>query len=371
MKSASDGFTGQNASEAIPRPRVAVVLVNWNGWRDCVECLDTLLAIAYPAFDVFLVDNDSSDRSVENIVAWCKCPVRDAQWRDFPGVKRISAHGTPVAHRVLDAGAAAKAGAVDRSPFGQPEQGPCLTIVRSGGNLGFAGGNNVGMRCAGLADFGFYWLLNTDTVVDAQALCRLVDRASQSPAAGIVGSTLCYYGEPSFIQAMGGASLDRSRFVTQHIGVHRPIAELPSDPREVESRMAYVVGASMLVRREFVETVGYMQEDYFLYYEEIDWALRGADRYTLGYAPQSIVFHKVGASSAKVAPLFSLRLMYRNRLKVVARFLPERTWAAMRRMAMEAAILFVKGNYRHTRAILEALYNSRALLREGREGGAS
>jgi GT2 family glycosyltransferase len=362
MKSARDDCAESPASN--PRPRVAVILVNWNAWRDCTECLDTLLAIAYPAFDVFLVDNESSDRSVENIAAWCERPARDAHWKEFPGVEHISAKGAAIAFRVLQYGA----GANEARP---PADGPCLTIVRSGGNLGFAGGNNVGLRCAGLEHYGYYWLLNTDTVVDAQALCKLVARAARSPSVGIVGSTLRYYGEPAFIQAMGGATLDRSRFVTQHIGVHSPIAALPSDPRDVESRMAYVVGASMLVSRAFVESIGYMQEDYFLYYEEIDWALRGIGKFTLGYAPESMVFHKVGASSAKVAPLFSLRLMYRNRLKVVARFLPERKWAAMRRMLVEAGILFLKGNYRHTRAIVEALYNSRALLREGREGGAS
>jgi GT2 family glycosyltransferase len=87
--------------------------------------------------------------------------------------------------------------------------------------------------------------------------------------------------------------------------------------------MAYVVGASMLVSTAFVRDIGYMQDDYFLYFEEPDWACRGRQRFRLGYAPDSFVYHKVGASSAQVASLKSLNLLYRNRVRFMNRFLPE------------------------------------------------
>jgi GT2 family glycosyltransferase len=297
-------------------PRVAVVLVNWNGWADCVECLDALFACDYPAFDVYLVDNASHDGSLEHIAAWCASPRAEAGWRDFDGVRRYSSgpagplscrvHGTPPAQPIGAAGGAAQ-----------------LHLIRAGGNLGFAAGNNIGMRAAGIDDYAYYWLLNTDTVVDRRALGRLVERAQADRGLGIVGSTLRYYSEPQRLQAMGGALMDPATTAFWCIGIGQPVSSVPADPRGVEDQMAYVVGASMLVSTAFVRDIGYMQEDYFLYFEEPDWACRGRQRFRLGYAPDSFVYHKVGASSAQVASLKSLNLLYRNRVRFMNRFLPE------------------------------------------------
>ena len=338
-------------------PRVAIVLVNWNGWGDSVECIDSVLACGYPDYHIYLVDNDSSDQSVEHIIAWCEKPARSQESHDFPGVARYSDAGLPVPYRLLE------------DPKGVLLEAPAdcrLTIIRSGGNLGFAGGNNVGIRVAGLAHYDYFWLLNTDTVIRTDTLDRLVERAQQDVSIGIVGSTLVYYSEPSVIQAMGGASLDSTRMVIEHIGVNRPLGEVPQTPVEVEANMAYVVGASMLVARQFIEDVGYMQEDYFLYFEEIDWAMRGKGKYRMGYAPQSLVYHKVGASSAKTASWFSLRLLYRNRLKFVGRFFPDRVSATVRHLFIEMSWLLLTGRFQYAKAIASALRDRRQLVAAGK-----
>lgn len=338
-------------------PNVAIVLVNWNGWGDSVECIDSVLACDYPNYHIYLVDNDSSDRSVEHIVAWCEKPARSPESRDFPGVRHHSDTGLPVPYRLLESPKEALPEAA----------GDCrLTLIRSGGNLGFAGGNNVGIRVAGTASYDYFWLLNTDTVMRCDALGELVARAQQDASIGIVGSTLLYYSEPSQVQAMGGAALDTARMVMEHIGVNRPLHEVPQVPDEVEANMAYVVGASMLVSRQFIEDVGYMQEDYFLYFEEIDWAMRGKGRYRMGYAPQSLVYHKVGASSAKTASWFSLRLLYRNRLKFVGRFFPERVTATIRHLFFEMGWLLLTGRFIYAKAIASALRDRHQLVAAGR-----
>lgn len=337
--------------------RVAIVLVNWNGWADSVECIDSVLACGYPDFHIFLVDNDSSDQSVERIIDWCDNPAHGVGSHDFPGVAHYSDAGVPVKYRLLE------------DPNGVLSEAPAdcrLTLIRSGGNLGFAGGNNVGIRVAGLSNFDYFWLLNTDTVIDADALDRLVERAQHDASIGIVGSTLLYYAEPARVQAMGGATLDVTHMVMKHIGVNQPVGEVPANPEEIEPSMAYVVGASMLVSRPFIEDVGYMQEDYFLYFEEIDWALRGKGKYRMGYAPQSRVYHKVGASSAKTASWFSLRLLYRNRLKFVGRFFPDRDSATVRHLFREMCWLFLTGRYLYAKAIASALRDRRQLLAAGR-----
>jgi GT2 family glycosyltransferase len=92
----------------------------------------------------------------------------------------------------------------------------------------------------------------------------------------------------------------------------------------------------MLVSTPFIRKVGLMQEDYFLYYEEADWATRGSlQDFRLGFAPKSLVFHKSGANSSKVMPLFTAGFYYRSRLRFVSRFWPDRVAAAKRKLFLE------------------------------------
>jgi GT2 family glycosyltransferase len=97
-----------------------------------------------------------------------------------------------------------------------------------------------------------------------------------------------------------------------------------------------------------------MCEDYFLYFEEVDWAFRGRPRFALGYAPLSRVYHKVGASSAQVAGEFSLNLLYRNQLRFARRFLPERERAVRRKLALEALCQALKGRWMPARLAARA-----------------
>jgi GT2 family glycosyltransferase len=328
--------------------RVAIVIVNWNGWRECIECIDSLLAQSHGNFHVFVVDNDSRDRSVEAIASWCAAPAADAAWRRHTGVSRLtdSPNARSVQHRVVEHAARGLPPAPD---------GCRLTLIRSGGNLGFAGGCNVGINAAGLGNFDYFWFLNADTVVDRQALVELIGRANGGPGVGIVGSTLRYYDNPDLVQAMGGARLNSSNGTSRHIGAGARLREVPVEGSDVEREMAYVVGASMLVSAEFITEIGFMQEDYFLYYEEVDWALRGRGKFSLGFAPRSHVFHKSGANSSKAAPVFSTGFYYRNRLRFVARFLPGRLTAAKWSLFQEMLRHIVRGRWSHARIVFFTL----------------
>jgi hypothetical protein len=328
--------------------RVAIVLVNWNGWRECLECIDSLFAQSHENFQIFIVDNDSHDRSIESIVSWCAAPAADATWRGHSGVSRLTDRTdiASVQNRV-----------VERANQGLPPapDGCRLTLIRSGGNLGFAGGCNVGINAAGLGNFDYFWFLNPDTVVDRNALVELIERAEKEHGIGIVGSTLRYYDDPDLVQAMGGARLDRSNGTSRHIGQGARFRDVPAEGSAVEREMAYVVGASMLVRAKFIAEIGLMEEDYFLYYEEVDWALRGRDKFSLGFAPRSYVFHKSGANSSKAAPLFSTGFYYRNRLRFVARFLPAQLTAAKWSLFKEMLRHIVKGRWARARIVLSTL----------------
>jgi GT2 family glycosyltransferase len=333
--------------------RVAIVLVNWNGWRDCIECISSLYGSqALSVADVWLVDNDSRDGSVEHIVQWCARPGADSGWRSHDAVRHAGTQA--IACRIWDA---------TGGPATLPEAG-CLTIVRSGGNLGFAGGNNVGIMAAGIDRYSHVWLLNTDTVIRHDALQHLLVRARADPGLGIVGSSLIYYDQPERVQAQAGASFDEIRIQALHIGEGQKVAEIPSradDLAAVEARLAYVVGASMLVAADFIRDIGPMCEDYFLYFEELDWAWRARGRYRLGYAPGSWVFHKVGGSSTKTQGEFSLNLLYRNQLRFAGRFMPARLPRVQRKLFLEMLRELIKGHWMPARLLWRALRDRHAL----------
>ena len=173
--------------------RVAVVLVNWNGWKDTVECLESLFRLDDREVRVVVCDNASSDGSVERVKAWANgLAVAPC---DAPATLRpliLPPVAKPIPFAELDR-ATAEVG-------GDPDCDPPLIIIRTGGNLGFAGGNNVGLRyLLARGGFDFAWLLNNDTVVDPASLGHLVAEFSSRPQLGICGSTLLCYDDPSRI----------------------------------------------------------------------------------------------------------------------------------------------------------------------------
>lgn len=296
--------------------KVYIVILNWNGWKDTLECLESVFKTGYSNYRVIVCDNDSQDGSLEMIKMWADgnlpasvANVTLAQFSHPPVAK-------PISYIELDR-LTGETGNVEGEE-------PQLILIRTGGNWGFAGGNNVGLRYAlAKADFDYAWLLNNDTVIAPDALGYMVDRMNVSPKAGICGCTLRYYHAPDSVQTLGGASYNKWRCRASPIGALQPVG-MKIEREEVELQMAYVAGASMLVSREFLEKIGLMAEDYFLYFEEFDWACRAVGHYGLVYVPESIVYHKEGGSigtdvTGKRSALSSFYLQ-RNRVKFVRRF---------------------------------------------------
>lgn len=266
--------------------RVYILLVNWNGWADTRECLESLLQLDYPDFRIVVVDNASTDGSAAALRRWANARC-DMQRPVAPGQTATASAPAPFFSE-CGREAAERGGDAVGDAF--------LTLVCAPANLGFAGGNNIGLRFAlARGDAGYVWLLNNDTVVDPQALSALVERIRARRNAGMCGSSLLFYDRPATVQALGGAYYCPWLAVAWHLGQRRSFVP-QSRPERVERLMSYVVGASMLVSMEWLRSVGLMTEDYFLYFEEIDWTLRGGKRFGLAYAPGSLVYHKVGGS---------------------------------------------------------------------------
>ena len=334
--------------------RTAIIIVNWNGWQDSIECLSSVVGSgALSNVDVWLVDNESSDGSVDYIVQWCQHPLPQGNWRTLPGVHHVDGSES-VNCRVWQA----DGHAAPTLP------GVQVNIVKSGRNLGFAGGNNVGIAAAGLDRYSHFWLLNNDTVMAGDALEHLLRRAAAEPVIGMVGSTLVYYADPERVQALGGGWFDKRAMRAGHIGESTRLAAVSSDAatiQAVEAQTAYVIGASMLVTVEFVRDVGPMCEDYFLYFEELDWAFRSASRYRMAYAPLSFVFHKAGASTMQKQSEFSLNLLYRNRVRFTGRFLPASLRTLRRALAWEMVRHLIKGRWMSARLVIRTLRDFRSL----------
>ena len=303
---------------------VYVIIVNWNGWQDTLECLESLLRIDHPRLRIVICDNGSKDGSVEHIRDWAEGRLdathsanQQLRHLTFPPVPK------PVAYMEYDRSEAEHGGRSD-------DVGARVILVRASGNLGFAGGSNVGLRYAlSRDDLDYAWLLNNDTVVKPDALDHMLRRMSNKPDAGICGATLLYYDDPVKVQSLGGARYNKWLGSARHIGLFAH-AENSVSEADVERCMDYVVGASMLVSKAFLQEIGLLDEEYFLYFEELDWAMRARGRFSLAYASGSIVYHKEGRSTgatncrpdekSAMADLYQIR----NRVVVTRKFFP---WA--------------------------------------------
>ncbi len=293
-----------------------VILVNWNGWKDTVECLESVFRLRCADFRIVVCDNGSTDGSLEKIEEWARgnflAEVSDQRlWRlSSPPFTK------PIPFRKLTR---------EQAASGATGSDPRLILIQNGANLGFAAGNNVGLRYAlGDVECKFFWLLNNDTVVDPEALSAMILHVQEHPEIGLCGSLNLSYYKPDEVQAQGG------RQYSVWTGRARMAAACKVEALDPHSvRMDYVNGASMLATRAFLEGIGLLEESYFLYFEEMDWALRAKGVFQLGYVRDSIVYHKEGATTGsstdqKKRSLLSEKYASRNRVLFTKRFFP---WA--------------------------------------------
>jgi len=222
---------------------VYIIILNWNGFKDTIECVESCLKLVYPSYEIVVVDNGSDDGS-ETIIR-----------EHFPGLK----------------------------------------FIQTGANLGYAGGNNAGIRYAIKEGADYIWLLNNDTTVDPKALSELVNIAEMDPVIGITGSKILSYSQPSVLLFAGGL-LDLSLGTANHIGEGR----MDIGQFDTSLETGYITGCSLLVKRSVINDIGLMNENYFLYYEETEWCIKAKEKaYTLIYVPKSIVLHKESVSTQK------------------------------------------------------------------------
>ena len=305
----STGFApGAANGLAAPGPRTVYILVlNWNNWRDTNECLASLQNLTYDDWRVLVLDNGSTDDSVRRI----------------------------------------------RQRFPETE------VTELAGNLGFAKGNNAGIRAALDRGAGYVWLLNNDTKVDAQALSAMVDVAESDLEIGAVGSTIYSMAEPARLQAWGGGRINFWLGRSTHF-----VNAVQDD------KIHFLTGASLLLRREAVESLGLLDDGFFMYWEDADYCfrLRRSGR-RLAVAAKSKIWHREQGSVGKKSALL---ITYFNRSAVRffrrhARFplVPVCTGIAGRLVKFALA-----GDWRRIRAVLGADIQGPDVAVQRRRGSA-
>lgn len=302
----------QAVSPVAQTPKVVIVVLNWNGWPDTVECVESILRADYSNIQIVICDNGSGDGSAERLREWADgtLEVESAvtegghRWAYRPVPKPL-----PYAQYTR---------ALENPRFGTHD--PKLIFVRVEKNLGYAGGNNIGLEYAlAQPDVDYVWILNNDTVVERDTLARMVASAEGDSRIGVVGSTLLHYRSPHAVQALGGGRFSRFSGRDHQIGRGRRHHTHATQAFDLE----HVVGASMLVRTATIREVGLIEESYFLYREETDWCIQMRQRnWRLRYCPGAVVWHKEGRSIGHKSYLHDYYSV-RNMLFLMQKFYPK------------------------------------------------
>ena len=244
-------------------PKVSVIIVNYNGLHLLKECLDSLRKQTFRDFEIILVDNASSDGSVDFVKS------------HYPDVK----------------------------------------IIVNEENLGYGGGNNVGIKSS---EGKYVVLLNNDTRVHNRWLEELVNVAERDYKIGMCASKILNYDNPEII--------DNTGLLMYPDGLARGRGRLEKDRGQFDKQeeVFFPSGCAALYRREMLDEIGLFDEDFFLYLDDVDIGLRGRlAGWKCMYVPDAVVYHRYSATAEPYSPLKAF-LVERNRLWIVLKYFPVR-----------------------------------------------
>jgi GT2 family glycosyltransferase len=274
---------------------VLIIVLNWNGWRDTVKCLTSLERLTYRNFRVFVVDNDSTDDSVSQI----------------------------------------------RHAF------PNVAIIEAEKNLGFAAGCNLGIRRALQEDAEYVWLLNNDTTVDPGALGAMVEMAEADPKVGAVGSAIYSTVQADQLLAWGGGYINFWLGRSRHF-----LDSVPNN--EIE----FLTGASLLLRRCALDSVGLLDEGFFMYWEDGDYCFRLRKAgWTLAVAGDSLVWHKEQGTVGKKSTLLDT-YFNRSATRFFARHAPIPFISIWVGVGLRIAKRIFLGDWKRARVVWASVRNS-------------
>jgi len=296
--------------EITQHPKIWIVVLSWNQYDLTAACVRSLMHLDYPKYQIVVVDNNSQDQTVEKLCL---------------------------------------------------EFGSRLELIANAQNLGFAGGNNVGVRYALHRNADYVMILNNDTIVDAGFLGPLVSLLQAEARAAVVTPKIYFMHDSDRLWAAGGR-------VYRWLGLARGRGRNQLDRGQYDRReqVDYAPGCCMLFRREALEKVGLLDERYFAYFEDSDWCMRArAEGFQIWYEPSSVIWHIAGASS-RTRKAWSASVRYlnvRNNLWFIHRYIkgPPRLVALASVIASRLLLSSVKqialGRWTHLRSIWQGAYD--------------
>lgn len=283
-------------------PLISVITVNYNQSSVTCELLQSLQKISYPNMEIIVVDNASPNDTPDRI----------------------------------------------------KELYPGIILIKSKENLGFAGGNNLGIR---VAKGKYLFFLNNDTEVPAHIMEPMVELLENRPEIGAVSPKIKYFQEPGLVQYAGFTRMNPWTIRNKAVGYRQP--DSPEFDQLTSTNSVH--GAAMMIPRRVIDEVGLMPEIFFLYYEEHDWAemIKRAG-YKIYYQPASFILHKESISTGKNSPLITYYLT-RNRLLFARRnfrglpFLFSLFFQTFISFPKNTVLLLVKHQQEHLKAYLKGI----------------
>lgn len=258
-------------------PKVCIILVNYNNQRDTVECVKSILNINYTNYNIILVDNASTE-------------LNKVQNNQFLKENTI--------------------------------------LIESEVNNGFAAGNNIGIEYA-RDNFhpDYYLLLNNDTTVDEAFLTNIVACAKVHRDKAIIGGKIYYYHEDGILWYAGGSYNTDSGFA-----VHYGYKKNDDGSFNKDMSVGFITGCLMLIPEKILNTVGLLDEDYFLYSEDTDYCCRVKQAgFKLIYCASSVIYHKVSAATGDNSPMQQY-YMLRNDLYMISKYGTNKVVAYLKRI---------------------------------------
>ena len=268
-------------SEVIPsiKPTVCIIILNWNGWRDTVECLESVARLDYPGYRVLIVDNGSDDDSVIRIQEWAAGKIDKIETAFRQWVYPLSAKPLPLT--VID----------DLRQSLQEDSGTnSYLLLALKENLGFARGVNTAIDFARKhLDCAYFFLLNNDTVVLPKALTELMKSFKENTELAVAQSTVYYYDQPQHIHNAGGKI-----FPWGQTKYYKSIAEQEIKP------ITFINGCAFCLPKTTIEKYGKLTESFFFGEEDFEFSMRAKKQgFKMVAVGSSKVYHKIAASSKK------------------------------------------------------------------------
>jgi GT2 family glycosyltransferase len=277
-------------------PKVSVIILNWNGWKDTIECMESLYQIDYPNYDIVLVDNDSKDDSIQRIRDYCEGKIKPKSpfYNYNPKNKPIQIFEYTKDETEKDIKTNKSDGYQDLPSDKK------LILIKNNKNYGFAEGNNIGIRYSlKTLNSKYALLLNNDTVVDKHFLTEMVETGENDNKIAVIGSKTYYYnfnGKDDVLWSVGG-TVDLSRYPGYHdIVLEDKLTTIKNSKIDVD----WISGAVMLIKTDMLPP-NLLNSDFFFGCEDVDLCIEMKNKgFKMVTNLKAIVWHKAGASKSKV-----------------------------------------------------------------------